>query len=78
MMMRVIYSDGKYDLVNGDLLTSLIESKAIIKFKRLNGWVNVPSKECRNSANKDRYGGPERRKHSVSQESLIWPVQDAL
>lgn len=78
MMMRVVYPDGKYDLVNGDLLSSLIESKGIIRFKRLDGWVTVASQECRNSANKNRYTEPERRKHRDSQDSLIWPVEDAL
>jgi hypothetical protein len=37
MLLRVIYSDGKYDLVNSDLLASLIESNGIIRFKRFDG-----------------------------------------
>ena len=33
MLMRVVYPDGRHDFVNADILTSLIELKAIAKLK---------------------------------------------
>ena len=75
MLMRVVYPGGKYDLVNGDLLTALIDSGGITMFKRADGWVRVPSKDCRNSANRNGYAGSERRGDRYNLDSLNWPVQ---
>ena len=58
MLMRVIYPDGRHDFVNADILTSLIELKAIAKFKRLDGWVDVPSQGLRRTGNNTNYFWP--------------------
>ena len=73
MLTRVVYSDGSHDFVNGYFLTSLIESKGIIRFKRFDGWVTVPSQDVRNAGNKSGYDGPERRRHRDRLYSLLWP-----
>lgn len=66
MLMRVVYPDGRHDFVNGDILTSLIELKAISKFKRLDGWVDVPSLALRRTSNNTHYFGTERRSLAVA------------
>ena len=75
MLTRVVYSDGSHDFVNGGFLTFLIVSKGIIRFKRFDGWVKVPSQDVRNAGTKNGYAGPERRRHRDSLYSLFWPDQ---
>ena len=61
MMLRVVYTDGTFDLVKGLMLTSLIESSGVSKFKRSSGWVDVSSPHIRRSGSESDYIGPERR-----------------
>lgn len=62
MMMRVVYPDDRYDYVNGPLLTLLIERRSIVRFRRSDGWVEVPLGNIRQMAPRERYAGPERRR----------------
>jgi hypothetical protein len=61
MMLRVVYTDGTFDLVKGLMLTTLIESSGVSKFKRSSGWVDINSAYVRKSGSESDYCGPERR-----------------
>ena len=60
MMIRVMYSDGRFDIVKPKLLEDLIEQEVVTSFKRSTGWVVVGRDPIRNSGITD-YGGAERR-----------------
>lgn len=61
MMLRVIYTDGTFDLVKDSMLKTLIESCEVTKFKRSAGWVDIGSPYVRRSGSENNYSGPERR-----------------
>jgi hypothetical protein len=60
MMIRVMYSDGRFDMVKPELLDSLIKEQAVTSFKRASGWAVVGRDPIRNSGIAN-YGGAERR-----------------
>lgn len=60
MMIRVMYSDGRFDMVKPELLDSLIKEQAVSSFKRASGWAVVGRDPIRNSG-KANYSGSERR-----------------
>jgi len=60
MMIRVMYNDGRFDMVKPDRLDDLIEKEVVTSFKRSTGWVVVGRDPIRNSGRAD-YGGAERR-----------------
>jgi len=62
MLLRVVYTDGRFDLVNDLMLGDLIKSRKVTKFKRSSGWVDVNSQHVRRSGNNGSYCGPERRR----------------
>jgi hypothetical protein len=41
MLLQVIRTGNHYDYVKDFMLDSLIESKGIVKFKRITGWVTL-------------------------------------
>lgn len=59
MMVRVMYRDRKYDMVNASLLDKLITSGRILKFQRVEGWITIGKDPLRGSGG--IYTGPERR-----------------
>ncbi len=61
MIIRVMYSDDKYDMVKDYFLDALIASGRIKKFYRQSeGWVNVENTRVRGMGG--AYNGPERRR----------------
>ena len=67
MLMRVVYTSGKYDFVNGKALTRLIKSKEIVRFKRFDGWVDIDSPKVRENGKFTlRYIGEEKRGESIN------------
>ena len=60
MMIRVMYSDGRFDMVKPSLLEKLIKEEAVTSFKRSSGWAVVGRDPIRSEDNID-YGGAERR-----------------
>jgi len=40
-IVRVEYTDNRYDYVTEDKLDTLLESNLIVKFKRITGWVTI-------------------------------------
>ena len=66
MMLRVVYPDGKYDIVNPLFLASLIKCKSLSRFQRSDGWVDIDDTEhLRNDDIEVDYPGYERRMEIV-------------
>jgi hypothetical protein len=61
MMIRIQYSDGRFDMVKATLLDGLIESKKIECFKRNSGWIAPNKDSIRGQGGSKSYSGIERR-----------------
>ena len=62
MLVRVVYTDGRFDLAKDFMLRLLIQSRKVTKFERSSGWVDVDSQYVRRAGNNGSYSGPERRR----------------
>lgn len=60
MMIRVMYPDGKTEMVRPPLLKLLIERQRIQQFRRDDGWALLGQDPIR-SKQPSVYDGPERR-----------------
>lgn len=60
MLIRVMYSDGRFDMVKPDTLDVLIRQQTITSFKRNEGWAVVGRDPVRTKA-RGNYCGSERR-----------------
>ena len=60
MMIRVMYSDGRFDMVKPNLLDDLLERQTVTSFKRSTGWAVVGRDPIR-GAGGSGYGGQDRR-----------------
>lgn len=60
MMIRVMYTDGGFDIVKPALLNNLLAENALISFKRSDGWA-VVGRDAMRTATHSGYQGPERR-----------------
>ena len=60
MMIRVMYSDGRYDLVKESMLDLLLATCKLTGFLRSSGWAIVGRDPVRGAGPTD-YRGPERR-----------------
>jgi hypothetical protein len=61
MLIRVMFDDGRFDMVKPFLLTGLLEEQKLTSFKRSSGWTVVGRDALRNSLNSEGYQGVERR-----------------
>jgi hypothetical protein len=68
MLIPIVYTNGKHDLVKGFILDRLIESNDITKFKRTEGWVNLKSSKLRSQRIDYGYLGPRRRTNDQNSE----------
>lgn len=64
-MIRVAYDDSRYDYVTDTMLTSLIETNKIMKFKRITGWVTVAVDPLRAARREYTYRYPNEMKKRV-------------
>ncbi len=60
MMIRIMYSDGRFDMVKPSMLDNLLERQSITSFKRSSGWAVVGRDPVR-SAGRSNYQGEDRR-----------------
>jgi hypothetical protein len=60
MLIRVMYSDGSFDMVKPRLLDNLLDQQKVTSFKRTTGWAVVGRDVIRNPTRND-YRGTERR-----------------
>lgn len=71
MLIRVMYTNGKFDMVKPKLLEELLENKQISSFKRSEGWAVVGRDAIRRKpSTSDQFNGIERR---LSDDSSIVP-----
>ena len=61
MMIRVMYNDGRFDMVKPQLLDTLLSNQRVTSFKRAGGWAVVGRDPVRASRRSGKYHGPERR-----------------
>ena len=61
MLIRVMYKNGKFDMVKPQLLNGLLEEKKVTSFMRSGGWAVVGRDSIRRSRLAHAYSGPERR-----------------
>jgi hypothetical protein len=61
MLIRVMYDDGRFDMVKPELLDKLLNSRKVSSFKRLGGWAVVGRDPVRSKRRDTDYKGPERR-----------------
>lgn len=61
MLIRVMYPNGKFDMVSPHLLDSLLEQEKVSGFMRSDGWVSIGKDPLRKSDKVNSYTGPERR-----------------
>jgi hypothetical protein len=60
MMIRVLYSDGRFDMVKPDMLDTLLNRQIVSSFKRNSGWA-VVGRDAIRSSSLGNYRGRERR-----------------
>lgn len=60
MMIRVMYSDGRFDMVKPGMLDKLIDRQVVTSFKRDTGWA-VVGRDVIRSTSRNNYRGRERR-----------------
>lgn len=60
MMIRVMYSDGRFDVVKQATLDQLLERNRVASFKRSSGWAVVGRDPLRGTGGLS-YSGPDRR-----------------
>ena len=60
MMIRVMYSDGRFDMVKPNMLDNLLERQTVTSFKRDSGWA-VVGRDIIRSSGQGNYRGTERR-----------------
>ncbi len=60
MLIRVMYNDGRFDMVKPNLLNSLLDQQIVTSFKRTNGWA-VVGRDAIRSSSRANYRGTERR-----------------
>jgi hypothetical protein len=71
MLIPVMYPNGKHDQVKDFMLSTLIDNRNLVKFKRSNGWVNVTTDNIRSTRSISLYAGEERRQTELATAELI-------
>lgn len=61
MLIRVMYQDGRFDMVKPQMLDALLDDQRVDRFQRGQGWAIVGRDVLRKARNSGQYHGPERR-----------------
>lgn len=61
MMIRIMYDDGRFDMVKPQMLDTLLETNRITSFKRNAGWAVIGRDTIRGNRRSQSYQGLERR-----------------
>ena len=63
VLVDVVYLDGTESTVSNDVLDVLIATEKIIRFKRIDGWVDIvrQNAKLRDYRRREVYVGQERR-----------------
>ena len=62
MLIRVMYDDGRFDMVKPQMLDTLLASEKLTSFKRSDAWDVIGRDTLRSSRSQGRQG-VERRAH---------------
>lgn len=60
MLIRVMYSDGRFDMVKSSMLDNLLDQRSITSFKRSSGWAVVGRDPIRRTG-QSTFLGDDRR-----------------
>jgi len=60
MLIRVMYSDGRFDMVKPNMLDNLLGKQSVTSFKRTSGWA-VVGRDLIRSSSRSGYRGAEKR-----------------
>ena len=60
MMIRVMYTDGRFDMVKSQMLDNLLEENKVTRFMRSTGWAVVGRDPIRRGSS-EGYWGEEQR-----------------
>jgi len=60
MMIRVMYTDGRFDMVKSQMLDNLLEENKVTRFMRSTGWAFVGRDPIRKGSS-EGYWGEEQR-----------------
>ena len=71
MLIPIVYTNGKHDLVKNFLLSQLIDDKRILKFRRSNGWVSISENNILRSEERPFYDGPKSRLQDSASSELM-------
>jgi hypothetical protein len=55
MLIPILRTNNQYDFVKGFILDTLIESKEIVRFKRITGWVTIGPDAIRTNKRKKTF-----------------------
>ena len=61
MLIRVMYSDGRFDMIKPQFLDNLLAEKKVTSFMRSGGWATVGREPIRSNHLVNGYDGKERR-----------------
>ena len=62
MLIRVMFDDGRFDMVKPQILDLLLETEKLTSFKRSDSWAVVGRDSIRRTSNSSQgYAAPERR-----------------
>ncbi|MBC8017718.1 MAG: hypothetical protein H7X83_04245 [Verrucomicrobia bacterium] len=66
MLIPILRTDNHYDYVKDFILDNLIESKGIVKFKRITGWVTIGTDMIRRNKRISAYNGTDKKAVNAS------------
>ena len=61
MLIRVMFDDGRFDMVKPHLLDNLLKEQKLTSFMRSGGWAVVGREVIRQGNKSQRHQGVERR-----------------
>jgi hypothetical protein len=61
MLIRVMFDDGRFDMVKPHLLDNLLKKHKLTSFMRSSGWAIVGRDVLRKESQSQRHQGVERR-----------------
>lgn len=64
MMIRVMYNDGRFDVVKHIMLDQLLEMNKVASFKRMSGWAVIGRDPVRGVGGLS-YSGHDRRENTA-------------
>jgi hypothetical protein len=74
MLINVMYTDHRFDMIKADRLEGFIRRGEILKFKRSTGWVTVGIDPIRESSLANRSPVRKERRQIVQ---TVYPAQTA-